>query len=149
MTSSRFPTRKLLLFAALGVLDFALTWHLLRAGGGAVREGNFVAAWWLSHFGWLGLAAFKAATMSLAAGLGVAYLMHQLRPVFTSARQLTDATQLPVLGSVSMTWVERHRAIGRRALWTYSFGAALLILLALVTLLTDDYTSRFLHALIA
>ncbi len=87
--------------------------------------------------------------VGLAAGLGVAYLMHQLRPVFTSARQLTDATQLPVLGSVSMTWVERHRAIGRRALWTYSFGAALLILLALVTLLTDDFTSRFLHALIA
>jgi hypothetical protein len=54
-----------------------------------------------------------------------------------------------VLGSVSMTWVERHRAAGRRALWTYSFGTALLILVAVVTLLTDDFTSRFLHALIA
>ncbi|MBV9315830.1 MAG: hypothetical protein JOZ34_00070 [Gammaproteobacteria bacterium] len=87
--------------------------------------------------------------IGLAAGLGVAYLMHQLQPVFTSPRQLTDATQLPVLGSVSMTWVERHRAVGRRALWTYSFGTALLILVAVVTLLTDDFTSRFLHALIA
>jgi len=92
---------------------------------------------------------FQVLAAGLAIGLGVAYLMHQLRPVFTSPRQLTDATQLPVLGSVSMTWVERHREAGRRALWAYSFGAALLILLAIVTLLTDDFTSHFLHALIA
>ena len=92
---------------------------------------------------------FQVLAAGLAIGLGVAYLMHQLRPVFTSPRQLTDATQLPVLGSVSMTWVERHREAGRRALWAYSFGAALLILLAIVTFLTDDFTSHFLHALIA
>jgi polysaccharide chain length determinant protein (PEP-CTERM system associated) len=85
----------------------------------------------------------------LAAGLGVAYLMHQLRPVFTSPRQLTEATQLPVLGSVSMTWVERHRAAGRRALWAYSLATALLVLVALVALLTDHFTSHLLHALIA
>jgi len=92
---------------------------------------------------------FAVLAAGLAAGLGVAYLMHQLRPVFTSPRQLTEATQLPVLGSVSMTWVERHRAAGRRAVWAYSFGAALLVLVAVVTFLTDDFTSRFLHALIA
>jgi len=85
----------------------------------------------------------------LGAGLGVAYLLHQLRPVFTSPRQLTEATQLPVLGSVSMTWVERHRAAGRRAVWTYSLVTALLVLVALVTLLTDHFTSHLLHALIA
>jgi polysaccharide chain length determinant protein (PEP-CTERM system associated) len=92
---------------------------------------------------------FQVLAVGLAAGLGVAYLMHQLRPVFTSPRQLSEATQLPVLGSVSMTWVERHRAAGRRAVWAYSFGAALLVLVAVVTFLTDDFTSRFLHALIA
>jgi polysaccharide chain length determinant protein (PEP-CTERM system associated) len=92
---------------------------------------------------------FQVLAVGLAAGLGVAYLMHQLRPVFTSPRQLSDATQLPVLGTVSMTWVERHRAAGRRAVWAYSFGAALLVLVAVVTFLTDDFTSRFLHALIA
>jgi polysaccharide chain length determinant protein (PEP-CTERM system associated) len=92
---------------------------------------------------------FQVLAAGLAAGLGVAYLMHQLRPVFTSPRQLSEATQLPVLGSVSMTWVERHRASGRRALWAYSFAAALLVLVAVVTFLTHDFTSRFLHALIA
>ena len=92
---------------------------------------------------------FQVLAVGLAAGLGVAYLMHQLRPVFTSPRQLSEATQLPVLGSVSMTWVERYRAAGRRAIWAYSFGAALLVLVAVVTFLTDDFTTRFLHALIA
>jgi len=90
---------------------------------------------------------FQVLAAGLAAGLGVAYLMHQLRPVFTSPRQLTDATQLPVLGSVSMTWVERHQAAGRRAVWAYSFGAAFLVLLGVVTFLTDDFTSHFLHTL--
>jgi polysaccharide chain length determinant protein (PEP-CTERM system associated) len=92
---------------------------------------------------------FQVLAVGLAAGLGLAYLLHQLRPVFTSARQLTEATQLPVLGYVSMTWVERHRAAGRRAVWAYSFGAALLVVVAVATFLTDDFTSHFLHALIA
>jgi hypothetical protein len=69
--------------------------------------------------------------------------------VFAYPRQLSDVTQLPVLGGVSMTWVERHRAVGRRAVWNYSLAAALLVVVAVVTLLTDDFTSRFLHALIA
>ncbi len=85
----------------------------------------------------------------LATGLGVAYVMHQLRPVFTSPRQLTEVTQLPVLGGVSMTWLERHQAAARRAMWAYSLGTALLVAVAVVTLLTDDFTSHLLHALVA
>jgi hypothetical protein len=75
--------------------------------------------------------------------------MHQLRPVFTSTRQLTELTQLPVLGSVSMTWLERHKAEGRRAAWAYSAAAGVLILLALITLATQGVASRFLHGLTA
>src|SRR5215469_3010954 len=85
----------------------------------------------------------------LAAGLGVAYLLHQLRPVFTSARQLTDYTQLPVLGVVSMTWLERHKARERRALWVYSGATAILVALGLLVLLTESITSRLLHGVIA
>jgi polysaccharide chain length determinant protein (PEP-CTERM system associated) len=92
---------------------------------------------------------FQVLAAGLAVGIGLAYLLHQLRPVFTSPRQLTEATQLPVLGYVSMTWMERHRAAGRRALWAYSVGAVLLVVVAVVTFLTDDVTSHFLHALIA
>jgi hypothetical protein len=48
-----------------------------------------------------------------------------------------------------MTWLERHRAGARRAVWGYSLGAALLVLLALIALLTANATSQLLHALIA
>jgi len=92
---------------------------------------------------------FMVLAGGLGAGVGVAFVLHQLRPVFTSTRQLTDMTQLPVLGSVNMTWPERHKAANRRAIWAYSFGAAALVALALLVLLTDDFTSQFLHGLIA
>ncbi len=85
----------------------------------------------------------------LGAGIGAAYLLHQLRPVFSSTRQLMELTQLPVLGSVSMTWPERHRAGARRAIWRYALGATTLVLLAVVVLLTDDVTSQFLHRFVA
>jgi polysaccharide chain length determinant protein (PEP-CTERM system associated) len=85
----------------------------------------------------------------LGAGIGAAYLLHQLRPVFSSTRQLMELTQLPVLGSVSMTWPERHRASARRAIWRYALGATTLLLLAVVVLLTDDMTSQFLHRFVA
>jgi len=85
----------------------------------------------------------------LAAGVGVAYLMHQIRPVFASARQLAELTQLPVLGVVSMTWLERHQAQARHAVWVYSMAVAVLIVVAAVTLLTESAASHFLHGLIA
>jgi polysaccharide chain length determinant protein (PEP-CTERM system associated) len=85
----------------------------------------------------------------LVAGLGVAYLMHQSRPVFTSTRQLTELTQLPVLGSVSMTWLERHKAAARRAVWAYSIAVAALVVLALFTVAIQGPTSRFLQGLMA
>ena len=85
----------------------------------------------------------------LAAGIGAAYLMHQLRPVFASARQLTELTQLPVLGVVSMTWLERHKEQARHAVWVYSMAVAVLMAVAAVTLLTQNATSHFFHGLIA
>ena len=85
----------------------------------------------------------------IVAGLGVAYFLHQLRPVFTSTRQLTELTQLPVLGSVSMTWLERHKAAGRRAIWAYSIALAALVVLALFTLAIQGPTARLLHGLMA
>ena len=80
-----------------------------------------------------------------AAGIGAAYFMHQLRPVFSSTRQLTELTQLPVLGAVSMTWLERHKAEGRRAVWAYSMAAGTLVLVGLITLATQGIAVRLLH----
>jgi hypothetical protein len=40
----------------------------------------------------------------LAVGLGVAFLMSQLRPTFDERQMLGDSLGLPVLGSVNMIW---------------------------------------------
>ncbi len=45
----------------------------------------------------------------LAAGLAIAFLMAQLRPVFFDRRQLSEVTGVPVLGSINMIWVPRQR----------------------------------------
>lgn len=83
----------------------------------------------------------------LVAGLGVAYLMHQLRPVFSSSRQLGELTQLPVVGAVSMTWLERHKAQERRTIWQYTAGVAALVLMAVLALSTQGIAARLLHGL--
>ena len=85
----------------------------------------------------------------LVAGLAVAYFMHQLRPVFISARQLGEVTQLPMLGVVSMTWMERYKGQERRAMWAYSVATAVLVLVAVIVLLVQSPASQFFHGRIA
>jgi polysaccharide chain length determinant protein (PEP-CTERM system associated) len=73
---------------------------------------------------------------ALLAGLGVAFLLHQLRPVFTSTRVVTQVTGLPVLGAVARTWVDKHIA-EQRSQFLQLAGAvgALCVVFALVMLL--------------
>jgi len=85
----------------------------------------------------------------LAAGVGVTYFMNELRPVFCSGRQLAEITNVPVLAIVGMTWIERHMAQQRRALWAYSAATAALVLVAVITLLIQSPTSHFIHRLLA
>ena len=66
--------------------------------------------------------------VGLAAGLALAFVLHQLRPVFTNAASLGDITGLPVLGAVSRTWRERHRAERRQEMLKVSMVAAGLLL---------------------
>jgi hypothetical protein len=62
----------LILCAALSVADWSLTWLLISGSDGAVSEGNPVAAWFLTRFGWPGLALFKAGcTGTFAAAVAV------------------------------------------------------------------------------
>jgi polysaccharide chain length determinant protein (PEP-CTERM system associated) len=66
---------------------------------------------------------------ALAAGLASAFLMAQLRPTFLSQASLRDATGLPILGSISMSWTEQQTIRRKRRL--YALGAAVLVLLAI------------------
>jgi len=75
--------------------------------------------------------------LALGAGAAVAYLLHLLRPVFVSTRQLASATGLPVLGAVSMAWVEKHRVEQREGTLRYAlFSTGLLAAAAIVFFLS-------------
>jgi hypothetical protein len=72
------------------------------------------------------------AGLTLAAGL--AYVLSKLNPVFNHSRELEAATGLPVLGEVSLTWLERYNQMTRRGYLGYSaaVGGLLLICATLV-----------------
>ncbi|HEX4267591.1 MAG TPA: XrtA system polysaccharide chain length determinant [Steroidobacteraceae bacterium] len=75
--------------------------------------------------------------LALGAGIAAAYLLHMLRPVFVSTRQLTSATGLPVLGAVSMAWAEKHRSETHRSSVRYALlSTGLLVAGAIVFTLT-------------
>ena len=51
---------------------------------------------------------------ALAGGLGVAFLIGQLRPTFDNERRLAEATGLPVLGTILANWTDAQRSHRRR-----------------------------------
>ena len=75
---------------------------------------------------------------ALAIGGGVAWLLHQLKPVFIDASALRSATGLPVLGSVSMTWQTRHRAERRHELKTLIASLAGIVVIVVLALVFKD-----------
>ena len=81
-------------------------------------------------------------------GIAVAWLMHQLKPVFSSARSITDLTGLPVLGSVSRTWLEKQQIAMRRGLLRYSAASALLLIVFVVVVAVQRPASQLLRDLL-
>ncbi|MGE0388380.1 MAG: XrtA system polysaccharide chain length determinant [Gammaproteobacteria bacterium] len=77
--------------------------------------------------------------LALGLGAGVAWLMCKLRPVFNHGRSLAEITGLPVIGVVSLAWVERHRATLRRDYLRYAVaGGTLVVMTVLVTFVHDS-----------
>lgn len=64
----------------------------------------------------------------LAAGAVFAFLMSQIRPVFINRRGLTEATGLPVLGSVSLAWTRAQSVRRHTALLFFMVGVGVLVL---------------------
>ena len=92
------------------------------------------------------LAAVLAA--ALGGGAGLAWVLAQLRPVFSTSRALREITGFPVIGSVSRVFVDPLLLRKRRvALASFSVAIASLVLLvgsvALVELVGPGVRSYF------
>lgn len=90
---------------------------------------------------------FLAAVLALGLGAGgaVAYLMHLMKPVFSDTRSLGELTGLPVIGSVTRTWLEKQRAELRMGLLRYSAMSALLLGLFIVAVLVQGPAARLMR----
>lgn len=66
------------LFVLLSVADLTLTCWLIGRSDGRVIEANPVARWWLDTGGWIGLAGFKVAIVTLV--LTLAAFLARVRP---------------------------------------------------------------------
>jgi len=84
---------------------------------------------------------------ALGVGVGVAYLLHLLRPVFVSARQLGAATGLTVLGAVSLAWADQHRQARRRSVVRYAISLAALVVLGAAVLVLHEEISHVIGGL--
>ena len=69
--------------------------------------------------------------IALVLGAGAAWLMCKLRPVFNHGRTLAEITGLPVIGVVSLAWIERHRTELRKDYLRFA-GAGGMLLVATV-----------------
>jgi polysaccharide chain length determinant protein (PEP-CTERM system associated) len=72
--------------------------------------------------------------VSIGAGGVIAFLLHTLRPVFTSVKGLAESTGLVVLGSVSMAWLEQHKHTRRSSYIRYAMAIGGLFVIAVVVL---------------
>lgn len=83
---------------------------------------------------------FLALVCGIGGGVGLAFVLSQLKPTFTDRKALCDSTGLPVLGAVSMIWTneERNKRKKNFAALAASYGALVMayggILLALALL---------------
>lgn len=63
-----------------------------------------------------------ALAAALAVGGGLAYVMHQMKPVFVNGEMVYQQLQIPVLGAVSMAWTTRASLQRRSAQVLFAVG---------------------------
>ncbi len=64
----------------------------------------------------------------LFGGVALAFVMSQIKPTFTDRRSLRDATNLPILGAVTMIWTDSQRARRKRNLAALTASYASLVM---------------------
>jgi polysaccharide chain length determinant protein (PEP-CTERM system associated) len=86
--------------------------------------------------------------LGLATGAAAAFAMSRLNPVYDSQSALETATGLPVLGAVSVTWLDRRKERRRVEMMRVAFAGAALLILFLGVVLARDVGSRALSGLV-
>lgn len=86
---------------------------------------------------------------AIGVGTGVAWLLSKLRPVFYHGRTLAEFTGLPVIGVISLAWLERQRAMLKRDYLRYAAYAGSLLVMAVVLTLIHEPGSRFIQRLLS
>jgi polysaccharide chain length determinant protein (PEP-CTERM system associated) len=79
---------------------------------------------------------------AVAAGAALAYGLHYLRPVVTSAAAVTQGTGVPVIGLVGIAFPERERRTRRRDILRISFAGGCLSVAFLVCLVLSSQGYR-------
>jgi polysaccharide chain length determinant protein (PEP-CTERM system associated) len=82
--------------------------------------------------------------MGFGGGAGLAWLMNQLRPVFNRASTLREMTDLPVLGSISVSIPERARREFKESVKSVCFSGASLLIVFCVVFTFQRQTAAFL-----
>jgi capsular polysaccharide biosynthesis protein len=54
--------------------------------------------------------------LALGAGIGVAFVLSQIRPTFSDEKRLRELSGLPVFGTVAMAWTDVQRGRRRKGL---------------------------------
>ncbi len=87
--------------------------------------------------------------VAVGVGTGIAWLMCKLRPVFLHGRTLSELTGLPVIGVVSMAWVERHRSLLRRDYLRYFAAVGMLLAMTATVVLVHGPGSRLVQRVLS
>ncbi len=85
---------------------------------------------------------------AVGAGAGLAYVMHQLRPVISNATTLGELTRLPVFGTVSIGRIEQHLAALQGSALRFGTAFVALLMIFVVALKFRNPTAVFFQSLI-
>ncbi len=87
--------------------------------------------------------------LGLATGAGVAYIMHQLHPVFHDVNTLRHVTGRPVLGAVDMALSKSGRALQRAGMGSFVAAGTGLLVIFISSVVFQDLGHQLLQTLLA
>ncbi|MFQ5686360.1 MAG: XrtA system polysaccharide chain length determinant [Candidatus Scalindua sp.] len=76
--------------------------------------------------------------LGIAGGIGVAFIIEQIKPAFYTQKQVEETFNLPVLGSISMFWSDKELIKRRREIVAYSLISLLFLCSYIVILVNQD-----------